>query len=408
MRLLALVALGVGLAAADCSGEAVNALGDASFSWLLTGNSDARRTAVTNICASPSNPARDSFNARLTTLTTACIQSQTSAFGLTVNLLNAVLCEKHGPVGADPQFCVLSLLPLFDLSYFMSLSTGAAFVPPPLGPVADTPDRQNAMCGSSVCNAFIETMASNLIAQMPNSPETAVAAGFIRGTVSQMRCGCAVRTTSCFSTKERATLIVDTTATPTFIEANACDATTGALTACARTWANCQAVQMPACARTCTAGDIATIKFRIKNLNYDCLKTQLGAEFLGTIKTDVIAMVPGLLASDFGCSCVGGVGTECTCSVTCTALHLVRNLDLAGTLDILKVLAAAGFLPTPKLDELVSTCKLTPDLLSFGTSFELVSASTNFPLPEEQKAAASALTLGFGSIVVSFCLSLVL
>jgi hypothetical protein len=297
---------------------------------------------------------------------------------------------------------------LFDLPYFLQLSQAGDFVAPSLQSVGDDADRQKAMCASSICNAFIENNASALVAQLPVSPETETASNFIRTTVSRMRCGCAVRTKACASTKEKELLITDTSGVKSFIEATTCD-DKGALMACARTWVNCENVPLPACARTCTQGNLASIKFRVKNLDWQCLQTKLTTTTFQTIREDVIANVPGLLHTDFGCECDAATapktGTECTCNVTCNALSAVRNLDLSGTLSIFEKHVAAVVIPTPTLDKIASVCRITPGITSFGDSFELISLETNFP--SDKTSASSTLVLGL-SVVASLCISLVL
>lgn len=392
--------------AATCTEDLLAGLADPGFSWLVSGTVAQRKANVTVICASDVNDAKTNFNTRLTSITTACAPAgaagQVSAFGLTSNLLNTVLCEKKGD-----DYCLLSMLPLFDMSYFVSLSQ-ADYKSPPLQPVADSPERQAAMCAAPLCNAYIENMASSLLANLPDTNETDPAASFVRATVSRMRCGCAVMATPCAGTTATNELIVDNSGVKTLIESKACD-TNGVLTACARTWVNCESVSPPACARSCNDGILSTIVFRIKNLNWACAQSLLSTDTLRTIRNDVIANVPGLLHTDFSCECgaatAPSTGTQCSCTINCLPLALVKNLNLTGALALLKAKANALVIPTPHIDGAARSCQLSPNLLSFGSSFELVSVQSNFPTSEP--SSSSTLVVGL-SVAATVSMSLFL
>jgi len=408
----ALVLLGAAnVVALDCTTQAGLSLGDPSFSWLVSGSSADRKGNITAICASPSNPARDDFESKLSTFQAACVPpgGESSAIALTLDLLNTILCEQKQDNGIL-HYCVLSVLPLFDLGYFFQLSqSGGNYPPPPLQPVGDDPDRQGTMCLSSVCNAHVEQVASSLLAVIP--PSSPLAAQFIRNVVSRTRCGCAVEQVACQNTAmTNALTTASSTGARTFIESQACDAN-GVLTACARTWVNCENVPLPACAHTCTPGhSLANITFVLKNLDYTCLQTQLTTNVLQTVQSDVIVNVAGLLQTDFSCTCGAATGTntgtQCNCLITCAALNVVKNLNLPKNLGNLTKHADALVIPTPNLDkQVIASCQITQNNESFGSSFQILSLETNFPAPTEN----SASTLIFGmSFVASICFNLVL
>lgn len=392
MKSFALVSGVVVLVSGTCQQAGLAALTDPAFGWLPSGTSAERADKVASICASDTNPDRTAFNARLDDLNTQCASQQAnSPLGLTLQLLNTVLCEKKG----TPQhFCVLSLLPLFDINYFLSLQ-GGDMRTPSLQAVADDLERQKAMCVSSECNAYLESIVPTLLSNMTaGSPE----ATFIRGTVNRMRCGCAVPNVPCFSTTSTQQLVHDNGAGElSLIDAQACDGT-GVVAACARSFVNCESIPLPKCARPCAVGDLATVKFGIKNLNWECLRGELASLALPTIKADVIANVPGLLDSDFGCECAAAAapatGTQCTCHVTCNALTALKNFDIAARLATLQKHAAAVVVPLPNIDSKVNAnCKFTADDLSFGSSFQLISASANAAATETNAASSVASSL---------------
>jgi len=318
--------------------------------------------------------------------------------------------EKKKEVDGD-HFCILSLLALFDLPYFLGLATAAsatALKPPSLQPVADSAgdrlnDRQAAMCASSLCNAHIESSAAKLLLLLPELNQNTVAADFIRGTVSRPRCGCAV-VTPCESSLAKADLIVDNGGAQALAD-KACDAN-GVLSACGRTWVNCENVPPPACAKPCNGGNLAVVNFRLQNLNWTCVTTNTG-DALKTLRTDVIDNVPGLLDTDFSCECSASAspntGTECKCTVACMSLATVQHLNLDGALTKLQKHATGGAVATAALDKAVKTCKLTKDNLSFGSSFVLTGVENNFPKapPNSEKSASSTLVMGFSAAVVS-------
>jgi hypothetical protein len=319
-----------------------------------------------------------------------------------MNMLNTVLCKQKAEKDAPLRYCILSLLPLFDLPYFFSLASGAAPKPPGLANVANSVDRQSLMCESPVCNAFVENLASSVVGQLPDGPNTQAAADFIRGVVSRMRCGCTGIEAPCYKDTVTNGFILDSAGVKSFAEGKACEAN-GVMSACARTWHNCEAVPKPSCAKPCDKASIATVKFNLKNLNYTCL-VEKATDVLKTVRADALAFVSGLLDEDITCECSAGTaGTQCTCIVTCTALATLRNMNLAGNLNILKKLADVAVVPTPNLDKAASACKITPDGLSFGNTFELVSVETSFP----DEGASSTLFVG-ASVAFSLFLSLVL
>jgi len=330
-----------------------------------------------------------------------------------VSLLNSVLCEqKSDIIVPTARYCVLSLLPLFDFNYFIGLATGGGttFTVPPLRPVADeeTHDRQTAMCESPICVAFVENLASTLLARLPVSDTVVAASAFIRGTVSRMRCGCSGVENPCHSGVVENALIATTNGVRAFADGQGCDAN-GMVTECARTWITCDDVPPPVCAKPCVKGDIATIKFGITNLDWTCLQTALAGNTMKILRADVIANVKGLLDTDFDCTCEVAVapaaGTVCTCDVTCKLLNLVKNVDLVSSFGSLKRLATALVIPTPNLDK-ASTCKVITGDQSFGSSFVVLSTSTNFGTMADN-SAAHPLLVGL-SVVASLCLSLVL
>jgi len=335
--------------------------------------------------------------------------STTSALGVMVGLLNSVLCEQKGDNIEEVRYCILSLLPLFDLNYFLGLASGGSFTVPPLQPVGDDPDRQSAMCVSSVCVGFVENIASSLLAKLPATPTAAAASDIIRGTVSCMRCGCTGVENPCEGTTVTTALISSSSGSQSLIESAACD-TNGMITECARTWINCENVPPPQCAQPCAKGSLATVQFVIQNLDWNCLQTLLTTATMKIIRADVIANVKGLLDTDFDCDCgvatAPTTGTQCTCNVTCSTLALVKNVDLTTSFGNLTELAAALVIPTPNLDKATSTCKLVPNDFSFGSSFQVVSVKTNFP----QGAQSSGASPLFWSVpvAVSLCVSLVL
>lgn len=409
MRFFALTSAAAVVVSATCQEAGYGAIADPAFSWLPSGTSAERAAKVASICASETNSDRTAFNTRLNDLSTQCSAGQNSSFGLTIQLLNTVLCQQRG----QPQhYCILSLLPLFDLGYFASLQ-GGDMSPPSLQAVADDSDRQQTMCVSSECNAYLESVAPSVLSSVPaDSPQ----AKFVRSVVSRMRCGCAVPNVPCYSSAITKDLVNDNGAgVKTLIDAQGCDGK-GVVTACARSFVNCESFPAPKCARTCASGDLATVKFAVRNLNWECLQGILGSLSLPTIKADVIANVPGLLDSDFGCDCAAaaapGKGTECTCHVTCNALAILKNFDITARLATLKRHAAALVLPLPSIDTLANaSCKLTLDDVSFGSSFELISTSSNAAaLLADTSAAGGGTMMAWSVMAVVGCgvLSLVI
>jgi len=318
-----------------------------------------------------------------------------------------VMCEQK--TDSQLRYCLLSLLPLFDMNYFLSLASGGGttFTIPPLQPVGDSTDRQTAMCVSPVCVAYVENLASSLLSQLPPSPASAVASDFIRGTVSRMRCGCTGVANPCEGSVMTKNLISSSGGVNSFIDSADCDSN-GIPTACARTWITCEIVPPPAGAKPCAPGNSANVKFAINNLDWNCLQTLLAGNTLKIIRADVLANIPGLLDTDFDCSCGAEVapatGTVCTCNVTCATLALVQNVDLDKRFLTLASNAAALVIPTPNLDKATSTCKVVPNGFSFGSSFQLLSAQTT-EAKATDTSASSTLAVGLSvlaSLFVSF------
>lgn len=389
------IALGAAVSVtADCTSAGLAAYTDPYFNWLITGTNAQRESNVTAICASADNTARTNFNARLNEVATACVPAgtdfDTSAFGIMISLLNKVICEQK-----QVRYCILSLLPLFDMNYFLSLSQGN-FQIPPLSAVAGSADRQAALCASNICSSYIENIVPGLLTNLPSSAAATIAAEFIRGTVSRMRCGCTGKVNPCYSTKVTADLINN----GSLVETNACDAS-GLPTECARTWITCENVPPPKCEKPCTKKNIATIGFVLGNLNYDCLNT---AANLLLLKSDVMANVPGLLKDDFECVCGASVapktGTTCTCNVTCG--NLGKILSLADKFAALQARATALVVATPTLDKLLSTCKVNPDSASFGSSFEVTAATLN----TDDDAANANGALGRAGAIGAFAVAI--
>jgi len=405
----ALVVVGVVADTANCTNYALASVTDSGFNWLIKGNSTERYDNVSVICASASNPARDNLNQRLSDLVNACVPagvgSTTSALGVMVSLLNTVMCEQKTDAN-QLRYCLLSLLPLFDMTYFLSLASGGGttFTIPPLQPVGDDLDRQTAMCVSPVCVAYVENLASSLLSQLPPSPAASTASDFIRGTVSRMRCGCTGVANPCESSVVTSSLISNTGGVQSFVEATACDSH-GMPTDCARTWITCENVPPPQCAKPCAPGNIATVNFQINNLDWNCLQTLLAGNTLKIIRADVLANIPGLLDTDFECACgavaTSATGTQCTCNVTCATLALVQNVDLVKRFASLATNAAALVIPTPNLDKAVTTCKVVPSNFSFGSSFQLLSATTTLPKAVDTSASSTSL-VGLSVVAVLF------
>jgi len=380
---------------------------------LLGGTAADRKGNVTAICQPAPNAARDYFNQKLSDVTTACIPAsvggQTSAFGVTLKLLDTVLCEQRAPVGGELRYCVLSILPLFDMLYFVNLATSGVLNPPSLATVAASLDRQTAMCESSVCNAFVEQTASATISNLPQGPNTAAAADYIRTTVNRMRCGCSVLDKPCHHPTVSSELIeVDANGKRQFKAGKGCGED-GQMTACARVFHVCEKVPKPTCEKPCTKRDIATVVFNLKNLNYDCLLTAIPAPAtLDTIKADVIANIPGLTLSDFDLTCgvnpAPGTGTQCKLVITCSSLVTLANMNFPLNLVTLQKHAAALVVYAPAIDQAVfATCKIVPNADSFGYGFEIVSLETKFT----EDSAASTLLVGV-SVASSLLLSLTL
>jgi hypothetical protein len=407
MRLLAVLALSIGVTAQQCMNQAFAALSDPYFAWLVKGTASERSSNVTAICASATNPARDGFNKALDDFKTACIPAgdQTSAIALTLNLLNTLLCSTQPNDNAGNDYCLLSLLPLFDSTYFAGLATGGVATPPPLQPVSDDKERFGPLCASTLCNAFIEKEASALLLKLPPGSDPS-AANFIRKVTSSNRCACAVKNTPCYGNAVAGGLIGDNGGAKSFIEGKACDSN-GILSACARTWVNCENVPLPTCGKPCADGILATVSFRVKNLNYTCVQEKLIDQAIHHIKADVIANLPGLLHTDFDCECSASAspntGTECKCTVKCLPLATLLNFDLAAIIAKLKKVATALVVPMSRTDDKAPSCQLVQVLASFGSSFELLSVTTNLPSPTPANEGGAA-SIGVGMSVFALAL----
>lgn len=383
--------LGASYVAADCQSVAFGASSDPYFAWLISGTNDQRAANVSAVCAPQPNTAKTNFDNKLNELINACVPNgtdvSTSAFGVVASLLNKVMCERKTDVGAL-RYCILSLLPLFDVPYLFTLSQGN-FQPPPLSTVAQSLDRQGAMCISNVCNSFIENIVPGLLSTLPATSAAVIAGDLVRSTVSSMRCGCVGKTTPCHHPSVTGALLKD----GVFVDAVACDAN-GRPTECARNHMNCNAsIAPPNCVKPCPLKVVASINFTLENLNYDCLANAGNIE--ANIKSDVIANVPGLLRDDFTCACSASVapavGTTCSCNVTCAGLLALKDVDLPIQFASLATRASAIVVPTPTLDKLLpASCKITSNTDSYGSSFKLLGASLA-PSPSNDSSGASAM-----------------
>jgi hypothetical protein len=293
--------------------------------------------------------------------------------------------------------------------YFVNLATSGVLNPPSLATVAASLDRQTAMCESSVCNSFVEQLASATISNLPQGENTAAAADYIRTTVNRMRCGCSVLEQPCHHPAVSGELIEkDSAGKQQFKPGKGCD-DNGQMTACARVFHICEKIPKPTCEKPCTKKDIATVVFNLKNLDYNCLLTALPAPAtLDTIKADVIANIPGLTLSDFELTCgvnpAPGTGTQCKLVITCGSLATIRNMNFPLNLVTLQRHAAALVVFAPAIDQAAAnTCKIVPNTESFGYGFEIVSLETKFT----EDSAASTLLVGV-SVVSSLVLSLTL